>query len=497
MVNGSYALTASQNKLTEDLFLPSPLRYCAISLAQIQANGSRLDASAYDLEAIKALNAVRQNPYGWVYLWGENGLVKGAYYPGRYKRVYTSEARGEAFYLPSQLEEVYPQPTKYISSKTVNLLKNDRICPDNLLLSRSGTIGKCSISSKTTIGKLFSDDVIRISFKRAYDLGYTYAFFKSEIGLKLLQSNNYGAVIDHIEPEHLRNIPIPNAPEELKRRIHKAVVTSYDLRDQSNDLIDEAQKLLYKALQIPENFELKAKYYRAESDVRNFSVPLSRLNNRFDASYHLPEIETVICLISKHAKEVTTLGDPRISKDVILAGVFKRTYVEKGKGIPFLGGRDITQLVPAVEKYLSYPTHKERIHKELEVFENYVLISDRGTIGKIQIVPRHWSGWAVSQNIIKLVPASSKVAGYIYLYLQTPYVQKLIKREIYGAVVDMIDDDNVRSIPIPLLKNETVQERINNLVLKANELRYEAYLKEQEALKKMEEILNTSHVSYQ
>lgn len=163
--------------------------------------------------------------------------------------------------------------------------------------------------------------------------------------------------------------------------------------------------------------------------------------------------------------------------------------MSKGQGIPFLGGRDITQLNPSVDKYLSYSVHKERFHKELEVFENYILISDRGTIGKTQIVPKHWSNWAVSQNIIKVIPASNKIAGYLYLYLQTEYAQLLIKRGTYGSVVDMIDDDNVANIPVPLLQDKATQQRINDLVLQANELRYQAYLKEQEAIKKMESIL--------
>ena len=125
----------------------------------------------------------------------------------------------------------------------------------------------------------------------------------------------------------------------------------------------------------------------------------------------------------------------------------------------------------------------------MEVFENYVLVSDRGTIGKVQIVPRHWNGWAVSQNIIKIVPANNDIAGYVYAYLNSDYAKILIQRETYGAVVDMIDDNNVSSIPIPLLKNENKQKEINNLVLEANTLRYDAYKKEQEAISIMNGVL--------
>ena len=58
----------------------------------------------------------------------------------------------------------------------------------------------------------------------------------------------------------------------------------------------------------------------------------------------------------------------------------------------------------------------------------------------------------------------------------------LITRFTYGSVVDEIDDNHVRQIAIPLLKNHTIQKKINDLALEANEKRYQAYLLEQEAL---------------
>ena len=473
------------------ILAPSPLRWCSISTEEVRNNAYRLDASAYDLEAIEALSRVYHSPYGWVYLWGENGLVEEAYYPGRYKRIYTSEDKGEPFYLPSQLEEIYPKPSKWISAKTASLLEKDRIKESNLLISRSGTIGKCAISSRSSIGKIFSDDVIRITFRSTYDLGYVYAYLNTEEGLKLLQSNNYGAVIDHIEPEHLKNLPIPNAPEEIKRSIHDAVIASYDLRDQSNDLIDEAQRLLYKALGLPEKMDLKPKYYAPQAGFRCFTMSSNELNNRFDVSYHLPEIKEILSLISKQAAEVTTLGDPRISKEIILPGRFKRIYVEKEQGVPFFGGKQLLQLDPSGDKYLSLNNHGDRIDKELSIEENMCLVSCSGTIGKVQIAPRHWNGWAINQHVMRVIPASDEIAGYIYSWLTSPYCFPLIVRNNYGAVIDEIDDKQLSEVAIPLLKDKAIQLRINDLVLQANELRYQAYLKEQEALQQMEAVLKS------
>lgn len=350
MVNAALKYEPLEVELPKNpLFLPSPLRCGSVSIAQMVSNGHRYDASAYNIEAMNALRKVKRNKHGFVYLLGDDGLIDNAYYPGRYKRIYNENGKGEPFYLPSQLEEIYPKPAKYISHLTAVSLQNDRIKANTLLLSRSGTIGKCTISSKTTIDKLFSDDVIRVSFKDNTDLGYVYAFLNTETGLLILQSNNYGAVIDHIEPEHLANVPIPNAPKELKKSIHNLIVESYDLRDKSNDLIDEAQELLYKELQLPDINTIKGVNYAENKGFQNYVVKASQLNGRLDGSYHIPVIDEIIKAISLNAAEVTTLGDTRISSDIILPGRFKRIYVDKEHGVPFFGGKQLLSLNPTNE----------------------------------------------------------------------------------------------------------------------------------------------------
>ena len=492
MVNAALKYKSNEVEMPKDpICLPSPLKFGSVSIAQMVSNGHRYDASAYNIEAMNALRKVKRCKYGYVNLLDDNnaGLIKNAYYPGRYKRIYNENGIGIPFYLPSQLEEIYPKPAKYLSPLTAALLTNDTIKPNTLLLSRSGTIGKCTVSSKTTIGKLFSDDVIRVSFNGDYDLGYVYAFLNTEAGLLILQSNNYGAVIDHIEPEHLANVPIPNAPEELKKVIHSLVVESYDLRDKSNDLIEEAQDLLYKELQLPDINTIKGKNYAENKGFKNYVVKTSELNGRLDGSYHIPEVEEIIKEISKNAAEVTTIGDKRISSDVILPGRFKRIYVDKDHGVPFFGGKQLLSLNPTNIKYLSLTHHGDRIENQLLLEKNMCAVTCSGTIGKVMIVPKHWEGWTLNQHVMRIKPTSGNVAGYIYAWLDSPYAKPLIVRNTYGAVVDEIDDNQLSTVAIPLLKNKDVQQKINDLVLDANELRYQAYLKEQEAINKMNDII--------
>jgi type I restriction enzyme S subunit len=470
-------------------FLPDQLKYTSVSLLEVFKNKIRLEANAYNLDAKLAKELINNNKYGIVNLWSKNGLVETAYHKPRFKRIYVDH-KEIPFFQPSSITDVYPKPSKYISAKTDTDIESLKIKKGMLLMTVSGTIGKVAIAGEKLHNQVFSHDMLRLIGKGKYDASYIYTYFLTDTGQQILQSNNYGAVIKHIEPEHLQNVIIPNAPEVLKKEIHSSIVQSFNLRDQSNLLIDKAEEILYQELQLKPIEELKTEHYDNDAKFRNYVTKLSDLRFRLDGSYHIPIVKIVEEEIKKHAKEISTVGN--LSKDVILAGVFKRTYVDKENGVPFLGGRDMTQLNPKVEKFLSKSFHAVRIKKELEVFENTVLISDRGTIGKVQIVPKHWNGWAVSQNIIKVIANSDDLAGYLYCFLNSDYGQILINREIYGSVVDMIDDNNVSGIHIPILKDSAKQKEINDLILKANKLRYNAHLKEQEALKKMDDIINST-----
>lgn len=490
MVKGNLAYKFQEFEQEVDYtYLPEKIKYTSVSLKEIFNNKLRLEANAFNLEAKVAKELIQNNKYGYVNLWSANGFVDEAYHRPRFKRIYV-DYKEIPFYQPSSITDIYPKPSKYISAKTETDLESLRVEKGMLLMTVSGTIGKVSIVGKKLDKQIFSHDLLRLTGKGKFDTSYIYAYFQTKIGQTILQSNNYGAVIKHIEPEHLSSVIVPDASEALKQKIHELISESYNLRDISNDLIDEGEKILYQELKLKPIEELKLTYFNEFVDLRNYETKLSNLRLRLDCSYHIPLVQVVENEIKNHAKEITSIN--KLAKDVVLAGVFKRTYVDEENGVPFLGGRDITQLNPKVEKFLSREVHAARIKKELEVFENTVLISDRGTIGKVQIVPKHWNGWAVSQNIIKVIPKSEDIAGYLFCFLNSDYGQVLIKRETYGSVVDMIDDKNVAGIHIPILKNQEKQKEINELVLRANKLRYEAHIKEQEAISLMEKIINTT-----
>lgn len=463
------------------------LKWCTVSLSEMINRGKRLDATVFDVKAKHAREIIEKSKWEKVYLAGEDNIVEKAFYPGRFKRIYCGRKEGVPFYLPSQMTDIYPRPEKYISTSTKCNMDELKMKYGDILLTRSGTVGNLTVVTKTLEGKVFSDDVIRITLKDERDIGFLYAYLKSDIGNSILQTNRYGSVITHLEPEHLQEVVIPNPDRKIKDEINDLIMRSFELRDESNELLDTAEKMLISALELPDISEFVGEKIDHDSLVNNFQVSLSQLKNRVDASYHIPGVKAIKEHLKKYAQELIPLGDSRLSKKVLLPGRFKRVYVEEGQGRVFFGGKQIYELDPSNKKYLSTSQHSERMKNELEILQNTILVTRSGTIGKVTIAPKHWEHWIINEHVIRVFPKDDHIAGYLYTFLSSDYGYQLITRFTYGSVVDEIDANHVSSIPIPILKDAKVQEEINRLTLSANEKRYRSYKMEMKAMKELDE----------
>lgn len=483
MVNSNLAVAISIPTEPEIIVNERPVKWCAVSLSDVVTRGKRLEASVFDVDAKNARAIIEHGKYPVTKVGGDNGLTT-SYVCGRFKRIWL-EKSDLPIYQPSSIVDVKPTPDGYISHKTKTNIDALRVHKGQVLMTCSGTIGKLSYVSKTLDNQIFSHDLLRIDCKEPDTAGYVYAYLKSEIGNKILLTNSYGAVITHIEPAHLETVPIPDAPDALKHKINDMIVQSYELRDESNELIDNATALLVQELQLPDVHDFDVALYKKKAAADTFSVKLSNIAGRIDASYHVPIVDAITDHMKKYAAEVTTIGDKRISREVILPPRFARVYVDEGYGRVLIGGKQLHELDPSGKKYLSNTKHKALFDK-LEVHENTTLITRSGTIGKVALVPKHWERWIPSDHIIRVVPANSNIAGYLNVFLASDYGYRLITRYTYGSVVDEIDDNHVRDIPIPLLKNQDIQRQINDLALQASEKRYQAYMLEQQALKVMD-----------
>ncbi len=80
----------------------------------------------------------------------------------------------------------------------------------DILISRSGTIGKVTYATKDlATNYLISDDLVRVRVKDLNLRAYLLAFLASSTALSLMLLDEYGSVQQHLQPRHIQQLLVP------------------------------------------------------------------------------------------------------------------------------------------------------------------------------------------------------------------------------------------------------------------------------------------------
>lgn len=145
----------------------------------------------------------------------------------RFKRedLETSEpATGDVvlYYTPAALLQEHGESIKHLDLQRADTrrrkeIEAHRLMRLDLLVTRSGTIGRVILTARAQEGHVGSDDLIHIDIDNENVKLFVYQFLKSELGQKQMKKDEYGTIQQHLEPAHLREvlIPLPNDPGEI------------------------------------------------------------------------------------------------------------------------------------------------------------------------------------------------------------------------------------------------------------------------------------------
>lgn len=419
-------------------------------------------------------------------------LSEGIDYPNRFKRVYaTSKEAGTPFLTASAALHFRPISDKLLAKSSSNY---DECIIDKgtLLLTRSGTVGRPTIVTEYLSKFALSDDLIRVKTAKM-KTGYLYAYLLSWVGQTLITKDQYGSAIKHLEPHHIGNIPVPLIDDDDQKAIHDKVIKAFNLRDEANTLLDEADTLLHNLFGLPRFDESLIEYYSPHSysdsltpTPKSFVLKATELDDRLDGSYHVPIARTAIKLVKQAKYKPVQLA--QIIDDVFLPPRFKRTYVGQNYGVPFLQGSHLPQMCPHDLKYISHNVNKKQV-KQCLIKSGWILLTRSGTIGRIGLVPSTMKNWAASEHMIRIVAQeNTSHPGYIAAFLSTPYGQHQLTSKIYGAVVDELTEADTEAVWIPNAPYE-IQKQIGDKVVEAYEKKEQANQIETEAIQQLEKIL--------
>lgn len=142
--------------------------------------------------------------------------------PDIFKRYYVKN--GITFLGGADIFLATPDSEKRLSKTKIENISQLAIKEGTILLPRSGTIGNVAWAHAGHAQKLASEHVIRLLPNDILRAGYVYAFLASKYGKLLIQRYIFGSVIQHVEPPHLKLIPVPIIDQKTMDDIHDKIM---------------------------------------------------------------------------------------------------------------------------------------------------------------------------------------------------------------------------------------------------------------------------------
>jgi type I restriction enzyme S subunit len=445
----------------------------------------RLDASFYADEAAAAERAVEDSDYPIASL---GSLSQSIFHPPRFKRDWRDAKHGTPFLGGMEVLYLRPPKEKWLSPKQVEGLSL-AVKHGWVLVTCSGTVGRTVFVTRSLDGWAVSQHVIRIVPAHQACGGYVFAYLTTWMGQALMLRSVYGGSIPEIEPDHLATIPVPLLPDGEQQEIHDQITKACRLRDEANDLLDQADELLHTELGLPRFDELQASYLGGVKKPRAFVVRASELGDRLDASFHIPIAKTTVQQLRSGAHPVVQLGG--LAQRIFMPPTYKRVYVRPEHGLPILSGSHLVQQRPIDLKFIS-PTAFDRTRVEnYRIRAGWILVTGRGTIGLPCLVPLKWDGWLASHNILRVIANARVHGGYIFAFLASSYGSLQMTAKQLGAVVNVLTPQDLSTIFLPNPPPE-VQESIGTPVVQAFAKKEEANQIEWQAIRTLEEAITKS-----
>jgi len=135
----------------------------------------------------------------------------------------------EPYYTPSAIlqeksESAKLLNTSFATKKQLATIAAVRVNRGDIIVTRSGTIGRVAYITKRYDKAIVSDDLVRVRIPDENIRLYTFAYLQSYAALNQMLRNEYGSVQQHLEPIHISNIliPVPDKWDDVKSMIDGA-----------------------------------------------------------------------------------------------------------------------------------------------------------------------------------------------------------------------------------------------------------------------------------
>lgn len=408
----------------------------------LSEEGLRLDAAGYASGGLEARDRIVGGQWRTVPLED----IAQLFVESRFARTYVSDAaHGIPYMTASEMLLADLSDLRYLSLARTPQMHRLQVHEGWTLVSCSGTIGRTSYVRREMEGVAASHDVIRAAPRGAEVLpGYLFAFLSSAPAQAMIKQRTYGSVVQHIEPQHIADLPVPLLSEDKQWKVHDLVVRAAEARTDASRLLDEAASY-FDSLAGP--MPSRHDHARDAGIVRRDS-----LAGRLDAFHHVG-----------WAAEAELLGDPLGSlADISVPNRMKLVLADRG--LPFLTGVDVYQVRPRAEKRVArWIAESGGLVLNTRSILLQVDGQRYGLIGRPALAGDRLIGASASWHLARIVTSEW---GRIFAFARSHIGRRAILRRSYGTSVPAISASQLSKVRVPCLPSEMADKAEDALLLR-------------------------------
>ncbi|MCK4359053.1 MAG: restriction endonuclease subunit S [Candidatus Cloacimonetes bacterium] len=339
----------------------------------------------------------------------------------------------------------------------------------DIAFSKIGTLGKI-----LRIGKRFpevniSQNIIGVGLKKETNKNYIFAFLLSKLALLQIKKNKKKQLQDKLNLNDIRNIEVVELPKKRIKKISDLVAKAEETAEKSLSLLNKAQNLFYRKLNIDFSKIEKEKFYSVNlSDFKYVDL--------WTPKYSYPFYVKTLNTIKKKWKTVSLDEIATVKKgDEVGSYNYNKYLNKKDTDVPFIRTSDIVNF--EVDQFPDFYIPEE-IYQELkqDIRVGDVVFTKDGKVGMTGMITKNDEAIIASgMTRLRLKIEAKKynlTQEYLFLVLSLKEtgLYPAIRRTVVASTIPHLREERLKEFEIPILDKNSINE-ITKLVKQAFELK--------------------------
>ena len=306
----------------------------------------------------------------------------------------------------------------------------------------------------------------------------------SRFGIPLITGGTYGSVIQHIEPEHIENRPVPRLNSRIEEKAHEYVLEAARLRVEYQSQLQQATRRLYEAVDLRDI--TSGSWHAGNSDlgfVRNIASPTS-----FRALHFNPRFQELRNYT--RSKRCRSLGELCLAGTLKPGGRFKRIDADPEYAYKLIGQRQVFWLRPE-GRWIA----KRSVGADVLVEPGTTLIAAQGTLGESELYCRAEFIWgaavsaAYSQHFLRVISDEAIMPrGCLFAFMRSETAFRMLRSISTGTKLQDHHSAFLHALPVPYPSAHDRAE-IHDIVVDAYEKRHRSVQIEDAAVDLVEDAI--------